>query len=200
MYSQEGGRGKRGRSGEKMTSPFEGHIDEIIYRPYWRPYSSPLIHPNLLILSQKFSMVVEHILHELWHLHALNKHLFLCVGILVHMSNTGFRPFFEQKIQGLFKDFQELISHFSRTPFNANYRVSSEIQGLSSTNCNFQGLSRPWIFILKFKDFKGACEPYQYTNWVGLSTLWKGSCVKRDVYSILEVTITCVFLSVILVD
>ena len=40
-------------------------------------------------------MVVAHILAELWHLHTLNKHLFLCVGILVHMSNTGLRPFFE---------------------------------------------------------------------------------------------------------
>ena len=37
-----------------------------------------------------------------WHFHTLNKHLFLCVGILVHMSNTGFRPFFAQK---KFKDF-----------------------------------------------------------------------------------------------
>ena len=117
-------------------------------------------------------MVVSHILAELWHLHTLNKHLFLCVGILVHMSNTGFRPFLEQKIQGLFKAFQGCISHFSRTPFSAkkslvlpqheqsypeglsvfapftlefylNYRVSIEVLGLSSTNCNFQGLSRP---------------------------------------------------------
>ena len=30
-----------------------------------------------------------------------------------------------------------------------------EIQGHSSTNCNFQGLSRSWIFFLKFKDFRG---------------------------------------------
>ena len=34
-------------------------------------------------------------------------------------------------------------------------KVSTEIQGLSSTHCNFQGLSRPCIFILKFKDFQG---------------------------------------------
>ena len=31
---------------------------------------------------------------------------------------TEFVPFFGQKIQGPFKDFQGHISHFSRTPFN----------------------------------------------------------------------------------
>ena len=67
------------------------------------PYPLPLSTPaTQAILSQKFSMVVAHILDELWHFHTLNKHLFLCVGILVHMSNTGFRPFFAQK---KFKDF-----------------------------------------------------------------------------------------------
>ena len=94
----------------------------------------------------------------------------------------------QYRVQTLFwiknsRTFQGLISHFSRTPFSAkkslilpqheglsvfapfslefylNYRVSIEIGGLS----------RPWIFVLKY------C---QYTNWVGLSTLWKGSCVK----------------------
>ena len=34
--------------------------------------------------------------------------------------------------------------------FSLNYKVSIEIQGLSSTGCNFHGL---------FKDFQGACEP-----------------------------------------
>ena len=37
-------------------------------------------------------------------------------------------------------------------------KVSTEIQGLSSTNYNFEGLLRPRIFILKFNDFQGACE------------------------------------------
>ena len=37
-------------------------------------------------------------------------------------------------------------------------KVSIEIQGLSTIDCNFQGLSRPWIFMLKFKDFQGVCE------------------------------------------
>ena len=34
-------------------------------------------------------------------------------------------PFFEQKIQGLFKDFQGHISHFSRTPFSAKKSLES---------------------------------------------------------------------------
>ena len=38
-------------------------------------------------------------------------------------------------------------------------KVSIKIQGLASTDCNSQRLSRPWIFILKFKDFRCACEP-----------------------------------------
>ena len=48
--------------------------------------------------------------------------------------------------------------------FYLNYIVSIEIQGLSSTNCNFRGLSRPSIFILKFKDFQGVCEPCANPN------------------------------------
>ena len=35
------------------------------------------------------------------------------------LLNIGFVPFFEQKIQELFKDFQGHIPHFSRTPFSA---------------------------------------------------------------------------------
>ena len=38
--------------------------------------------------------------------------------------------------------------------------ISYKFQGLSSSDYNFQGLSRPLIFILKFKDFQGACEPW----------------------------------------
>ena len=41
-------------------------------------------------------------------------------------------------------------------------KVSIEIQALSRTNCNFQGLLRPWIFNLKFKDFQGACKTWVY--------------------------------------
>ena len=115
--------------------------------------------------------------------------------------STGFLPFFEQKIQGLFKH----PSYFSRTPFSTKkspepmsflvlpqheqlYReglsvfapvgtwesgldkISTEIQRLSSTDCNFHGLSKPWkpwIFISKFKDFQGACEPWiQVRKWI----------------------------------
>ena len=36
-----------------------------------------------------------------------------------------FVPFFEQKIQGLFKDFQKHVSHFSRTPFSAKKSLKS---------------------------------------------------------------------------
>ena len=97
-----------------------------------------------------------------------------CDAALCTKKNcTRFVPFFEQKIQGLFKDFQGHISHFSRTPFSAkkslestsvllrshhkqsypedlsvfapfpwqfslDCKVSTKIQGLSSTNYNFQ--------------------------------------------------------------
>ena len=95
---------------------------------------------------------------------------------------SGFIPVFDQKNQVLFKHIQGHISHFLRTPFNAKKslesmsflvlsqheqfylkglsvfvgldKVSTKIQELSSTDCKFQGLSRPWISILKFKDLK----------------------------------------------
>ena len=42
-------------------------------------------------------------------------------------------------------------------------KVSTEIQGLSSTDCNFQGLSRPWTFYFKFqglsRSFKVRANP-----------------------------------------
>ena len=42
-------------------------------------------------------------------------------------------------------------------------KVSTEIQGLSSTDCNFQGLSRPWTFYFKFqglsRTFKELANP-----------------------------------------
>ena len=100
---------------------------------------------------------------------------------------SGFVPVFDQKNQVLFKDIQGHISHFSRTPFSTKKslesmsflvlpqheqfylkglsvfvgldKVSTKIQGLSSTDCNIQGLSRPVISILKFKDFQSVCEP-----------------------------------------
>ena len=89
MYGQEGGRGKRGRLG--LGGGGLGREDDLrlwgahwidYHRPYWMPYTSPLIYPNLLILSQKFSMVVAHILDEF----CTCIFPFLCVWILVHMS------------------------------------------------------------------------------------------------------------------
>ena len=39
--------------------------------------------------------------------------------------------------------------------FHLNHKVSIEIQGLSTIDCNFQGLLRPCgILMLKFKDFQ----------------------------------------------
>ena len=101
----------------------------------------------------------------------------------INGPNTGFVPLFGKWSQRLFKDFQGHISHFSRTLFSAKKRffhnmsnfilkvflcllllgtwesgldkVSTEIQGFSSTDCNFKGLWRPWIFILKFQHFQG---------------------------------------------
>ena len=54
-------------------------------------------------------------------------------------------------------------------------KVSTEIQGLSSTDCNFQRLSRPWIFILKFKDYQELSSYVQtlhvvFCRWWGQDT------------------------------
>ena len=101
--------------------------------------------------------------------------------------NTGFVPFSEQKFQGLFRTFgdtfpisqgsiqcnkepQVYVFFSSSTRAILSWRsfrvvgldkVTTESQGLSRTDRNFQGLSRPWIFIFKFKDFQGAREPCQ---------------------------------------
>ena len=93
------GRHKKGRGGGGRRGTNPPPLFPFLPIPYPLPLSTPA---TQAILSQNFSMVVAHILDELWHFHTLNKHLFLCVGILVHMSNTGFRPFFAQK---KFKDF-----------------------------------------------------------------------------------------------
>ena len=60
--------------------------------------------------------------------------------------------------------YSEGLSLFFR--FLANWesgleKVSTKFQGLSGTDCNFQGFSRPWIFILKFKDCQGDCKPWK---------------------------------------
>ena len=95
---------------------------------------------------------------------------------------TGFVPFFEQKIQGLFKD----PSYFSRTPFSKKKslesmsflvllqheqlcreglsvfaplgtwesgldKISTEIHGLSSTDCNFSCTFKAVNFYFKIQ-------------------------------------------------
>ena len=45
--------------------------------------------------------------------------------MIVHVSYQGLYLFLEQKIQGLFKDFQGQISHFSRTPFSTKKSLES---------------------------------------------------------------------------
>ena len=77
---------------------------------------------------------------------------------------TGLLPFFEQKLQGLFKDFQGHISHFSRTPFSAKKRFESMSFLVLPQHEQFypEGLSYQvlenlgWIKLApKFKDFQG---------------------------------------------
>ena len=49
-------------------------------------------------------------------------------------------------------------------------KVTTEIQGLSSTDCNFQGLSRPWTFYFKFQGlsrcvrtlYMGQCRQHKF--------------------------------------
>ena len=96
--------------------------------------TSPL---HLSDSSQPLSFVskIQHgsCTHSRWalHLHTLNKHLFLCVGILVHMSNTGFRPFFEQE---KFKDFSRTFQGLSGTYFPFfNYSIQCKKEPCSST-------------------------------------------------------------------
>ena len=40
-----------------------------------------------------------------------------------------------------------------------NYKISTEIQGPSGTECNFQGLSWPWISFLNSTTFKMRANP-----------------------------------------
>ena len=98
--------------------------------------------------------------------------ILLCMSQVVDdifLTNIGFVPLFEQKIQGFsrihsvpqkralslcFFSSSANMSNFIPKVFLCllfffnlelylNYKVSIEIQGLSSTDCNFQGLSRP---------------------------------------------------------
>ena len=68
--------------------------------------------------------------------------------IWVVLLIAGFVPFLEQKIHGLFKDFQEHFSHFWRTPFSAKKSLESVFCSSSTTRV-----------ISSRQDFQGACEP-----------------------------------------
>ena len=123
-----------------------------------------------------------------WHLLAITYDHWPC-WFDVNVSTSGFLPFFEQKIKGLFKDFQGPISHFSRTPFSAKTSLESFSflvlpheqfypEGLSifapfrhlkiwvayTYSTEIQRLSSTSLnfqalFRLKFKDFQGVCDP-----------------------------------------
>ena len=89
MYSQEGETGRRGKGGGgggKMTCPFEGHIEEIII-------GLKALLPSDSYQPLSFVSKIQHgsCTYSRWalHLHTLNKHLFLCGGILVHMSQRS---------------------------------------------------------------------------------------------------------------
>ena len=87
------------------------------------------------------------------------------------LSRTNF-PFFKHSIQHQKEPRVYDIFSSSTTWANLSWRsfcvcsfsfgldkVSIKIQGLASTNCNFQGLSRPWILILKSRTFKVCTNP-----------------------------------------
>ena len=48
-------------------------------------------------------------------------------------------------------------------------KVSTEIQGLSSTDYNFQGLSRPWTFYFKFQGLSRCVRTLHVTKRKGYS-------------------------------
>ena len=84
--------------------------------------------------------------------------------------------------------------------FHLNYKVSIEIQGLSTIDCNFQGLSRPWIFVKfkDFQDFQGVCErcniqqisPTSYVLTFYMQIYKKILLVVMGIHSFFKVTFT----------
>ena len=63
--------------------------------------------------------------------------------IIAYRRKSGGVPFFEQEIQGLFRDFQEHISHISGTPISAKKSLESVFFRSSTTWLQF------YFFILK---------------------------------------------------
>ena len=118
-------------------------------------------------------------IYLIYHLKNNKKLSFYLLNLPCKGRSSGFVPFFEQKLQGLsrtpFAFFKDSIQckkeiwvyvFFSSTTTWAILswrsfilgtwesrldKVSTEIQGLSSTDYNFQGLSRPWTFYFKFQ-------------------------------------------------
>ena len=54
-------------------------------------------------------------------------------------------------------------------------KVSTEIQGLPSTDCNFQGLSRPWTFYFKFQGLS-RCVRTLLLNLLLVCLFWRSRC------------------------
>ena len=87
-------------------------------------------------------------------------------------------PFFKDSIQCK-KDleFYHNIANFILkvfVPFPLGWinKVSTKIQGLFRTDCNFQRISSPWIFCRKFKDFQGECEASLCEELYRLRRVW----------------------------
>ena len=68
--------------------------------------------------------------------------------------------------------YPEGLSVFVPFPLGWINKVSTKIQGLFRTDCNFQRISRPWIFFRKFKDFQGECEASLCEELYRLRRVW----------------------------
>ena len=76
--------------------------------------------------------------------------------------------------------------------FSLKFYLNYWIQGLVSTNCNFQGLSRPWIFIHNSRTFKVRSNPVFLALFKKnkLGSFWPGSWVNPFA----KIQLTCNFL------
>ena len=112
----------------------------------------------------------------------------------VRIINSGFVSFFGLKIQGLSRIYFPFFKDSTHCKINRYYdrfymfftirccyvsassiyfhtlesmldEISYKFQGLSSTDYNFQELSRSSIFILKFKDFQGLSRRVRTLNY-----------------------------------
>ena len=126
------------------------------------------------------------------------------LNILVHhcrsiicipwMEYSGFISFFEQNIQGLFKDFQGHTSHVSNNTFNAtkslesvSFLVLPQHEQFSTEDLSvFAPIPLDWIKLATkfkdfpaltavFKDFQGVCEPWILVRGVDGCPLARGN-------------------------